>query len=163
RIIRQLTTPGNGHRPGCDRESASRFPTRTRSGADTRLWCSMLPRDPRPLWAGEGARSISPPMSCWAFDTAPTDEILCCSHHAIGLLIPLMLIPHVFGTRVQANILGIHDDYARQMLIYAVGNPLQGLLQLTLLTVAWVHGWLGIHHWLRAKPAAAATLPVLQL
>ena len=81
----------------------------------------------------------------------------------LGLLIPLMLIPHVFGTRVQATVLGINDDYARQMLIYTVGNPLQGLLQLTLLTVAWVHGWLGIHHWLRAKSGAAATLPVLQL
>jgi adenylate cyclase len=81
----------------------------------------------------------------------------------LGLLILLMLIPHLFGTRVQATVLGIHDDYARQMLIYAVGNPLLGLQQLTLLTVAWVHGWLGVYHWLRVKPAAAATLPILQL
>jgi adenylate cyclase len=81
----------------------------------------------------------------------------------LGLLIPLLLIPHVFGTRVQATVLGIHDVYARQMLIYAVGNPLQGLQQLALLTIAWVHGWLGVYHWLRVKPGAAATLPILQL
>src|SRR5439155_18967632 len=81
----------------------------------------------------------------------------------LGLLIPLMLIPHVFNTRVQATILGTHDVYARQMLSYWVQNPVQGLQQLTLLTVAWVHGWLGVYHWLRVKSGAAVTLPILQL
>src|SRR4051812_37516829 len=81
----------------------------------------------------------------------------------LGLLIPLMLIPHVFGTRVQAAVLGAHDVYARQMLNYWLLNPVQGVQQLTLLTVAWVHGWLGVYHWLRVKAGAAVTLPILQL
>jgi adenylate cyclase len=81
----------------------------------------------------------------------------------LGLLIPLMLIPHVFNTRVQATVLGVHDLYARQMLNYWVTNPVQGVQQITLLTVAWVHGWLGVYHWLRVKPAVRVSLPLLQL
>src|SRR5207237_7352730 len=60
----------------------------------------------------------------------------------LGLLIPLMLIPHIFNTRVQVATLGTADTYARQMLIYWVLNPVLGMQQLTLFTVAWVHGWL---------------------
>jgi adenylate cyclase len=58
---------------------------------------------------------------------------------------------------------GIEDSYTRQMLTYWVTNPALGAEQLTLLVVAWVHGCLGIHYWLRVKPWHRLTVPTLRL
>jgi adenylate cyclase len=81
----------------------------------------------------------------------------------LGLCIPLLLFTHIFGTRVQHTVLGVNDTYTRQILVYWVLNPVLGAEQLTLLTVAWAHGWLGVYHWLRAKPLPALALPALRL
>jgi adenylate cyclase len=81
----------------------------------------------------------------------------------LGLCIPLLLIGHVFGTRVQHMVLGVDDTYARQMLAYWVRNPVLGAQQVALLTIAWAHGWLGVYHWLRAKPLPILVLPTLRL
>jgi adenylate cyclase len=81
----------------------------------------------------------------------------------LGLCIPVLLFTHIFGTRVPHSLLGVNDTYTRQMLTYWVLDPVRGLGQLTLLTIAWTHGWLGVYHWLRAKPLPALTLPTLRL
>ena len=81
----------------------------------------------------------------------------------LGLCIPLLLIPHVFGTRVQHTLYGVNDTYTRQMLVYWVLDPIGGARQIALLIVAWTHGWLGVYHWLRAKPLPALALPTLRL
>jgi adenylate cyclase len=81
----------------------------------------------------------------------------------LGLCIPLFLIGHVFGTRVQHTLFGVDDTYTRQMLVYWVLDPMAGARQVALLVVAWTHGWLGIYYWLRAKPLPPLTLPALRL
>jgi adenylate cyclase len=80
----------------------------------------------------------------------------------LGLCIPVLLFQHIFGTRITHEVAGIDDSYARQMLIYGDLNPVLGLQQLTLLVIAWTHGWLGVYHWARVKPRHAKTVPVLQ-
>jgi adenylate cyclase len=42
-------------------------------------------------------------------------------------------------------------------------NPLAGVGQLTLLVIAWLHGCLGIHYWLRTKPWHERWVPALRV
>jgi adenylate cyclase len=81
----------------------------------------------------------------------------------LGLLIPLQLIPHIFGTRVVYEVTDIAYPYAKWMLLNWVMDPTVGLQQLALLVVAWVHGCMGIHYWLRVKPWHAVTVPTLRV
>ncbi len=82
---------------------------------------------------------------------------------ALGLLIPIQLIPHIFGTRVTYELTDFGFPYAKWMLLYWVMNPAVGLQQLALLVVAWAHGCMGIHYWLRVKPWHAVTVPALRV
>src|SRR5205823_13668906 len=52
----------------------------------------------------------------------------------LGLLIPALLLQHVFGTRVAHEVAGTDDTYARQVLNYWVINPSLGLQQVALLS-----------------------------
>lgn len=78
---------------------------------------------------------------------------------ALGLLIPLQLIPHAFGTRLQHELFGVEDSYTRQVLTYWLVDPGAGQRQIALLIVAWLHGCLGFYFWLRLQPGRAVTLP----
>jgi adenylate cyclase len=66
-----------------------------------------------------------------------------------GLLIPILLIRHVLGTRGVHEMFGIKDNYAH--VLWAMW-PLEALNQAILMTLVWVHGCIGIHHWLMLKP-----------
>jgi adenylate cyclase len=90
---------------------------------------------------------------------------------ALGLAIPPLLIEHVLGTRLVEARFDVEDNYFYVQLILWKLAPGLGLLQLTVLTVAWLHGCIGIHFWLRIRPwyprltpflyAAALLIPVL--
>ena len=64
-----------------------------------------------------------------------------------GLLIPILLIRHVMGTRGANVMFGIEDDYG-----YALWAmwPTEAVRQAILMVLVWVHGCIGIHHWLKA-------------
>ena len=66
-----------------------------------------------------------------------------------GLLIPILLIRHVLGTRGAHEMFGIEDNYT-----YAVWAmwPQEALNQGILMALVWAHGCIGIHHWLMLKP-----------
>ncbi len=81
----------------------------------------------------------------------------------LGLLIPLQLLQHVLGTRVQHEAFGVEDNYARQVLTYWLVNPTAGLQQIALLIVAWSHGCIGLWSWLRVKPGRGYTLAILRI
>ena len=67
---------------------------------------------------------------------------------AFGLLIPVFLIRHVIGTRVVNELFGIEDDYS-----YALWAmwPGEAWNQAFLMSMVWIHGCIGIHHWLVLK------------
>lgn len=88
---------------------------------------------------------------------------------AIGLFIPVLLAVHFTGTRVAYELYGLEDSYAR--VVPAIWDSGSAPRQLALLTVAWLHGCLGIHFVLRHRAryrewfyllyAAMVVVPVL--
>lgn len=87
----------------------------------------------------------------------------------IGLLIPVLLAVHFTGSRLAYELYGVEDSYAR--VVPAIHDSGGTLRQLTLVTLAWLHGCLGIHFVLRHRAdyrqrfhlffAAAVLVPVL--
>lgn len=91
----------------------------------------------------------------------------------LGLSIPPLLSLHFVGTRMQHEWFGVDDSYSLLVLTLWYAQPWDGLKQATLITVAWMHGSIGFHFWLRLRPwyrrwapaflACALLLPVLGL
>jgi adenylate cyclase len=92
---------------------------------------------------------------------------------ALGFAIPTLLIQHIIGTRLVSDYFGITDSYTYAMLTYWHLVPTYGVQQAVLLVIAWVHGCIGLHMWLRFKPwyprarngllTGALLVPVLSL
>lgn len=87
---------------------------------------------------------------------------------AFGLLIPIVLFRHILALRLPHELYGLDDDYHYALWVMWPG---EAWAQATLITLAWVHGCLGLHFWLRLKPwyrrvalllyAPAVLVPVL--
>ncbi|MCZ6552234.1 MAG: adenylate/guanylate cyclase domain-containing protein [SAR324 cluster bacterium] len=87
-----------------------------------------------------------------------------------GLLIPILLLPHIIVSRIGSEIVGYEVSYFFELLglwgLWAI--PMIGLV-----IIAWAHGCIGIHFWLRIRPGyprlapwllgAAVALPLLAL
>jgi adenylate cyclase len=71
---------------------------------------------------------------------------------ALGLLMPFLLIPHIFGTRVLNEVTSFRDTYAYVVAGMWLHHPESAALQIVLLLVAWMHGSLGIRWWLQYRP-----------
>ena len=70
---------------------------------------------------------------------------------ALGLSLPPLLVGHVLGTRVAHVMFDTADPYARILLIYGQLSPELGIKQALVLSVAWIHGCIGLHYWLRFR------------
>jgi adenylate cyclase len=92
----------------------------------------------------------------------------------LGFLIPILVARHVVGTRISDSFFGTYDLFYRYVLwIYFVRSPINGLVQLATLVIAWTHAMLGLHFWLRIRPwyarwrevglTVAVLVPVLAL
>ncbi len=91
----------------------------------------------------------------------------------LGLAVPPLLANHLAGTRIAFTAFGLNKGYAQELYSFWVASPFLGWTQFALLVVAWTHGCLGLHFWLRLRPwydrarswllAAAVLLPVLAL
>src|SRR5205823_4431996 len=68
---------------------------------------------------------------------------------------------HLLGARVAHQFFGTEDNYDYVLLVIWVFQPMEGLLQLTALGAAWLHGCLGLRGWLRLKPWYAGAQPYL--
>lgn len=89
----------------------------------------------------------------------------------LGLLIPYCMIAHYLGSHLGPVLLGYRPDYASS--IYSMHNPVVALSMVTLVAVAWAHGCLGVHYWLRFRQwyptfarlaiGPAIALPILAL
>jgi adenylate cyclase len=77
----------------------------------------------------------------------------------VGLLIPPLLVIHIIGTRLAHAIYGTDDTYTYELLVIWVFQPASGLQQTAVLVVAWLHGCIGLHFWLRLKSWYARWLP----
>src|SRR5499427_6541060 len=79
----------------------------------------------------------------------------------LGLTVPPLLAYHIAGTRLANAMYGSEDLYTRVILGAWVQNPAAGILQAGLLTVAWTHGCMGLHYWLRFRAWYGRVFPVL--
>ncbi|MBY4610768.1 adenylate/guanylate cyclase domain-containing protein [Rhizobium sp. 9T] len=79
----------------------------------------------------------------------------------LGLLIPLLLIDHVIGTRIAHELYGYIDDYETVVEQFWIKNPANGARQVLGVIAVWFHGCIGIHFWLRYRPWYAGAAPLL--
>lgn len=90
----------------------------------------------------------------------------------LGLSIPLLVLSHIVGVRVGHALFDLEKLYPQEL--YAFWTKPPKALQISIvLIVAWVHGCLGLHFWLRMKAfyrhvsavlfAAAVLVPTLAL
>jgi adenylate cyclase len=72
---------------------------------------------------------------------------------ALGLSIPLLIAGHLGAVRGSGLLFGrVPPNYAAALLTYWTWRPHLLAVQFTLLTVAWIHGCIGLYFWLRLKP-----------
>jgi adenylate cyclase len=69
----------------------------------------------------------------------------------LGLAIPPLLVLHILGTRIAHELYGTDDSYTYLLILYFVVKPAYAIQQAAALVVAWLHGCIGIHFWLRLK------------
>ncbi|HEY7319717.1 MAG TPA: adenylate/guanylate cyclase domain-containing protein [Candidatus Binatia bacterium] len=78
----------------------------------------------------------------------------------LGLTIPLFLAAHIAGTRVAHELFDVKDSYSLIVLSLWNVSPLNGIRQATLVVVAWIHGCIGLHFWLRLRPWYSRMVPI---
>ena len=78
----------------------------------------------------------------------------------LGLAVPLLLIPHVFGTRVAAALLETTPTY-HTVIAGLWANPAAMIRQPLLVAIVWTHLMIGLHYWLRLRKAYRRRLPIL--
>ena len=79
----------------------------------------------------------------------------------LGLSIPLLLMSHVMGTGVADNTLGVVGSYQSVLIAHWVAAPWHAIVQTLAVLTVWTHACIGIHFWLRPKPAYARWRPYL--
>ena len=78
----------------------------------------------------------------------------------LGLMIPLFLAAHIAGTRLAHEWFDVKDSYALIVLSLWNVTPENGVRQAILVIVAWVHGCIGLHFWLRLRPWYSRIVPL---
>ncbi len=91
----------------------------------------------------------------------------------LGLSIPALIISHIVGVRLGQSLFGHEKLYPQELYAFWVARPARIWLMSAVLIIAWVHGCIGLHFWLRMKAfykrgapfllAAAVLIPTLAL
>ena len=91
----------------------------------------------------------------------------------LGLSIPALVISHIIGIRMGLVLYGQEKLYPQVLFLHWISAPYRIWLMLSVMTIAWVHGCIGLYFWLRMKAfykraapfllAAAVLLPTLAM
>tara|TARA_R110002126_G_scaffold291724_1_gene455909 strand:+ start:15845 stop:17002 length:1158 start_codon:yes stop_codon:yes gene_type:complete len=68
-----------------------------------------------------------------------------------GLLIIPMLASHIVGIAAAKNLFGFDPTYRIILTYFWLDAPLEGLRQVFVVVIAWVHGCIGMFSWMRLK------------
>ncbi len=79
----------------------------------------------------------------------------------LGLSIPPLLVAHIVSNRLAYEWFDVTDSYTRVILTLWELQPERGLRQAIVLLLAWTHGCIGLHFWLRLKSWYPRVAPVL--
>jgi adenylate cyclase len=126
-----------------------------------RIWFLMLWRNPVCEMALFGALLTHWLLGLWLIYQRRTLRMPAWEAMQIvtGLTVPPLIAYHLVGTRLANVMYGSEDLYARVILNLWVQEPSVGLLYAMLLTIAWGHGCIGIHYWLRFRTWYARAFP----
>jgi adenylate cyclase len=109
------------------------------------------------------AAALHVALACWALyrrrrlAMRPWEAL----QYLLGFAIPFLLLRHVLGTQVSFERFGMAVDYPFVLLVQWRLQPWNGIIQAIVLVVAWAHGCLGLHFWLRLKPSYERAVPAL--
>lgn len=79
----------------------------------------------------------------------------------LGLSIPALIITHIAGVRLGHALFGHEKLYPQVFFAYWIVWPYKAWLMLAVLTIAWVHGCIGLYFWLRMKAFYKRAAPFL--
>ena len=80
---------------------------------------------------------------------------------ALGLLIPALIVQHAVGQRLSYTLFDIHRVHRNILYGMFMVNPIGGARQILVFCIAWLHGCIGLHLWLRVKTHYRKVAPVL--
>ena len=91
----------------------------------------------------------------------------------LGLSVPMLIIAHIIGVRLGQTLFGHEKLYPQVLFLYWIWAPYRIWLMLAVMTIAWVHGCIGLYFWLRMRAfykraapfllAAAVLIPTLSM
>jgi adenylate cyclase len=80
----------------------------------------------------------------------------------LGFAIPPLLAQHIAGTMLAHQLYGFEDTYA--VVMHALqSDRVNFSRQIGVTLIAWLHGMIGIHYWLRLKPGYQRVTPYVVL
>jgi adenylate cyclase len=79
----------------------------------------------------------------------------------LGLSIPALIIAHIAGVRLSHTLFGQQRLYPQVFYGDWVASPYKMWLMFAVLTVAWIHGSIGLYFWLRMKAFYTRAAPFL--
>ncbi len=92
---------------------------------------------------------------------------------ALGLSVPLLVLSHIVGVRLGHTLFAHQKLYPQELYAFWVSRPARAVQITAVLLIAWTHGCIGLHFWLRMKRfykraapfllAAAVLIPSLAL
>jgi adenylate cyclase len=81
---------------------------------------------------------------------------------SLGLLIPVLIVQHAVGIRLAWTLYDTHRIYRSTLFNQWVGaSQIAGIRQVAVLGIAWLHGCIGLHLWLRVKSHYRQVAPFL--
>ncbi len=80
---------------------------------------------------------------------------------ALGLSIPMLIIAHVIGIRLGQTLFGHDRLYPQVLFLYWIWAPWRIWTMLLVMTIAWVHGCIGLYFWLRMRAFYKRAAPFL--
>jgi adenylate cyclase len=79
----------------------------------------------------------------------------------LGLSIPALVITHIAGVRLGHTLFGHEKLYPQVFFAYWIVWPFKMWLMFAVMTIAWVHGCIGLYFWLRMKSFYQSPAPFL--
>ena len=80
----------------------------------------------------------------------------------LGLSIPALVAAHIISVRLAQTMFGHEKLYPQELYAFWVAYyPIKTLEMSAVLLVAWIHGCIGLHFWLRMKPFYKRLAPFL--
>jgi adenylate cyclase len=80
---------------------------------------------------------------------------------ALGLSIPALVVAHVVGARLGQALFDHEKLYPQELFAFLVAWPFRAWQMSAVLIIAWVHGCIGLHFWLRMRTFYKRAAPFL--